>query len=619
MKLGKQLYLVLERLEDSRHKAKLVPDLRDALVDWKSSTRISPVFAIASSAAGDASRHSFPGDSFLFFVGPVHPEKVISACTVPPSAVWVGFGLLNVIVALGSRSEQRELVSFARARGLTFESWRLEDGVVRSAEPGGAGVVGDFGARLGRLASKSVAPEVREALYEYCPLMASTISRSQPLPAGLRDNLLKTHAYIEQAVREAGLSGEDASYGLLGQLLMINAGLSRFSSQTFAGTVPISETECHFWTHSLLGIGVPSIGLWRITDFLERKLGQARLPERFARLDHFAGRIPDLCRLDINDPFWTADHLGAIAVEDKSKTPLVPLLAYFSARDGFRSTVTTISAPLASVASCNSPRWSLLTLTHEVSHILVRGMLVSLYPDLDDPKDLERAKGLLDRRAGRNLLDEIARYLYITVVMIDKVHSEIKGPREFDAEKFAKLLIQWRREVEEICVHVFDFLYFYGNDVSKYVSGIWASWGTIPNVRTRIPDYVVRTISTVLAKNLRRRGGEEIARSLVTRALKNLQRTGMGGEYVSDALAYIAAHWKDEIKPHVLARKGLVKIAKTFFLAGGDLGAGRVGDQRRGKREGGLYSAGRTIGPTDDPESPEIPGALQHIAAPLNA
>jgi hypothetical protein len=571
MKLGKQLYLVHERAGQSQHRIRIVPELKDALVDWTSSTRVSPVFVVSVPSGTQNRDHEFRGANTLLFVGPVHPEEIITACASPPSRMWVGFGLLNVIVETNSKANSTALLKFARNRGLAIECWRLKGNIVQTVSGSDSAQVGDIGARLGRLSAKSAIPEVREALHEYCPLMASSIARSGPLPRGIHDNLVRTQEYIEGAVKQAAATEKLTPYRLLGQLLMVNAGLSRFSSQTFAGTVPISETECHFWTHSLLGIGVPSIGLWKITDFLEKTLGRAQLPERFATLGEITANIPDLCTLDVNDPFWTADHLGRAklgrAKNNGTDELFVPLLAYFSARDGFRSTSTTISAPLASVASCNSPRWSLLTLTHEVSHILVRAMLASLYPDFEDAQALESTLELLELQQGRTLLDEIRRYFFISILMIDKVHANGKGRRDLNAEELTKLLGHWHREIEETFVHVFDFLYFYGKDVSKYINGIWASWGTIPNITTRVPDYVIRTISAVLANHLRRPKGEEAARELVVHALTELQQSGAGGSYVDVALTYISEHWADEIKPRVNARRSLVKIAQTFFFS----------------------------------------------------
>lgn len=567
MKLGSPIHLVLERLEDSRHRIKMFRELKDVLLDWKSSTRISPIFPVSLSGRSPSKAHKFLGKSSILLVGPIHPQEVSTACSSPIDAMWVGFGLLNVIVATSSPRDIRAIQQLAQARGIAVEHWRLLDDVIHKVTACKTNGVGDLGARLGRLSSRSLIPEVREALSEFCPLMASTLARSQHLPPGIRAGLLSTLEYIEEAIKDAEAQKNTTPYRLLGQLLMVNAGLSRFSSQTFAGTVPVSETECHFWTHSFLGIGVASIGLWKLTEFLEKTLGSARLPERFAELRTVNQDVPDLCILDVNSSFWSTDHIGQVNLKSQKAQPLVPLIAYFSARDGFRSTLTTISAPLASVASCNSPRWSLLTITHEISHIVVRGMLASLYPDFEDPKQIDRCLTLLDKKKGANLLEEITRLLFVTITMIDLVHSDRKEAVDYEAESFIKLLEHWQREVEEVLVHVFDFVYFYGKDVTKYINGIWASWGTIPNIGTRIPDYVVRTITTVVGNHLRRPGGEDVARELVVRSLTELQRGTMGGAYIQIALDYISNHWSDEIRPRVLARKGLVKIAQTFFFS----------------------------------------------------
>ena len=52
-------------------------------------------------------------------------------------------------------------------------------------------------------------------------------------------------------------------------------------------------------------------------------------------------------------------------------------------------------------------------------------------------------------------------------------------------QELRRLLQRWRQDVDETMVHAFDFLYFYGKDVSRYIAGIWSSWGTIPNIGTR--------------------------------------------------------------------------------------------------------------------------------------
>lgn len=224
-----------------------------------------------------------------------------------------------------------------------------------------------------RLAKKTLPNELREAISEYCPLVLSTLNRAGQFPAPFVSDLELVHDHVERTV--ASLShaphGEPSAYQVLGQIITINAALARFSSQTFAGTSPIRQTECHFWSNSLLGIGVATLGLWKLNRFLEAKLGTKRLAARILSFQSVTENIPKLSKLPITDDIWTTDHLKSAPGADQTTDPpaLIPLLTYFSGREGFNSTETTISAPLASVSACNSLRWSLLTLTHEISHI----------------------------------------------------------------------------------------------------------------------------------------------------------------------------------------------------------------------------------------------------------
>jgi hypothetical protein len=375
------------------------------------------------------------------------------------------------------------------------------------------------------------------------------------------------HGHIERTLDEleSGITGV-TPYQVLGRVITINAALSHFSSQTFAGTSPICQTECHFWSNSLLGIGTATLGLWQLNKFLERTLGTARLA---ARVRAFRAITKDVLNLSspITDPVWSTDHLNSVSPSSGEDEPLIPLVTYFSGREGFNSTESTISVPLASITACNSHRWSLLTLTHEISHILVSVMAVQIYPRLKSDDDLRSTMQLLEHRNASNLLEKIRLLLLDTILGIENVHSGQEDGK-LDPERLPTLIEHWHREVEEILVHTFDFLWFYGRDSEKYIKGIWMSWATIPNIKNRIKDYVVRTICAVLSRTvLQGADAEEIAKDVVVRSLKSLQEEGLGGEHIDAALEYIDNHWRDEILRRVVTRKDLVKIAQAFFFS----------------------------------------------------
>jgi len=579
MKVTKPSFFVIERPDGAtRRCVRLVSSLPSVLKTWGPATRISPIYAVDGTRRNSPLDFLFPGQQTLLMVGPVHPDQFLMACG-NPKMMWLGLGLYNLLVIPVSGKQLLGMLAWAKEKSIATEVWTIKDGsIIRpSIAANATPKANDWRDEIASLADLSLPAEICDAIAEYCPLAGSTLSRSRQHLS--KFNISNDLRDVNDLVADLldGLSNKvnapdgpsTAAYQALGELLTLNAGLSRFASQTFAGISPVQETECHFWSHSALGIGVASLALLRLRRFLETTLGAARLPARIAGLALIRNDIPDLCRLKSTDRFWLADHLNTAHTVESTEEALVPVLTYYSSRDGYRSTSTTLSAPLAAVSACNSMQWSLLTTTHELSHIIVRSVLAEFFPDLDEPKQLQDALALFARKKPAvNLLEEIRRYLLLAVVGMDAIATARNGSLDVDEDKLLGLLDHWHHEVEEILVHTFDFMYFYGRDTDKYVNGIWASWGTIPNVANRVPDYVVRTICAVLSSHLLKgKEAEETAKDQVLRALTSLKDSKIGGPYIKRAIQYIQEHWVDEIQPQVFARKPLVRITVGFLFS----------------------------------------------------
>ncbi len=586
---GENAFLVLRRdSEGGLWIVSIVPDGQDAIAIWNASTRLSPIFGVSTTDYKSPTNFDFSPKSHLVFLGPVHPEDIPALVSIK-CHVWLTLGLFNVVLATATENEAHEVVKWARNKHLPFELWNVEDGqVTKMSTWSPPRLENDWRETLASIWQSAFRDELKEAVQEYCPLMASAISRSAGIPFGFSTELVKLNESVSEllaAFREDATN--DRPYWALGQFLVINAALSRFSSQTFAGTTPIESTECHFWLHSLLGIGVATIAFRNIRIFIQSTLGDARIADRFAALKD----RPNTVDLTLQFP-PDEDYLGN--VELKSSEEVVPLLAYFSARDGYRSTELTVSAPLAAVSACNSQRWSLLTLTHEFSHVVVRAIQADLYPSFDDLRQLDQCVELVAARApARTTFDEIRRLLLFSIVkMDDAAAGRIAGESvELNPESLKVLLQRWRQDVDEIMVHVFDFMYFYGQDVERYVAGIWASWGTIPNISTRVLDYVVRSICAVLTKHLRRGFmAEETARDQVRQALKRLQLRDGASQYVEQALDYMTNQWESLVRPRVLARRQIVKIVNAYLfsesIATQVRGEAEISSSGEGKKEG---------------------------------
>ena len=561
-------FLILSR--DDLHsslRVEVTESISETLRKWSSSTRISPVFCLSGDSFVSPKGESFSGTHWVFFICKLHPESELLSI-VENTSVWLTLGLFNAVLSTSSDDERRRIVAWLTNSGTVYETWTVTYGEVVDV---------DFSAQTNRndspfvslseLKNDKLPSIVKVALDEYCPLAASTLARAYATIPEICDDLIKNNNEVKR-ILETLKDGSLHETAILGSLLYLNAALSRFSSQTFTGTSPISEKECHFASHSLLGVGIASLGLSKFCRFIEATLGEERIPDRFAMFEGITDGIPDLMRLDPRDPFWTKDHLGVMTLSLEQPDEVVPILAYFSARDGFKSRVTNISAPLACVSCCNVPQWSLLTLTHEISHIIIKDVLGILYPDYDSDADVEHALGLLEaKQPAGNLLDEIRRYLLAIVITMDYTESG-NNKVDFDVELLKDVLLRWHPYIEETIAHAFDLLYFYGRNIQRYVEGIWLSWGAIPNVRDRIRDYVTRTITVATVPDMQKEeAGLDIAKEKVYNCLQELKNKVKTSNYISDAIQYLDRHWEDEIKGRVLVRRMLVKIVMTFLFS----------------------------------------------------
>jgi len=377
-------------------------------------------------------------------------------------------------------------------------------------------------------------------------------------------------------VTEKGENGKEI-YDLFGLISVLNAGLSKFSSQTFSGISPIMQTECHVWSHSLVGIGIANLAVFHFRQFLQSTIGNTRIPQLFELFKEIID-FPDLCSLGIHDPFWYEDHLRKLEEDSKlsdkiaeiKTIPLVPLVTFFSRVDGFKSHHNTLSLPLESIYACNTPEWSLLTTTHEITHTFVNAILAILYPDLDNEADVSHCWELTSPVYPKNFLDMIRKYFFLGVIDLE-ICAQDKVGQDFviaSASSFKELLEKWKREVEEIMVDTFDFLYFYNEVESDYITQIWTSWSVIPHIKNRVPEYVKRTLCALMTKNLNRGAiSEKITRDKFVEILTEINKKNPEEQYIQNALTYIKENWDTKILPNLLASKTFVKIVHSFLYS----------------------------------------------------
>ncbi len=593
MRLGQQSFLAFHTDVKSLHRRiEIVSDLPNAVRAWTPGTRVSPVWGVEEFGTQKAAKNEFLGNNTLLFIGPVAPARLRTDVSAANKAqaldAWVTLGCFNLLVRIDDSPKGtaalEELQTWAKREKIPFERWKVSNGRVNanvhtSIPNNGAEAALSELSEISEIADTYSINALRMTLQEYCALMASTLSRSSIIAPGLFSELMQVSDRIKQIVAKHQ-SNSISALEMHSTLLSMNAALARFSSQALSGTPPIISTECHFWTHSLLGTGSANIALAKLAGQIHRVLGEARIPERIAALEAKKDNVPTLDDLTSSADLFATDYLKS-SPPAPPPTPVAPLVTYFSGRDGFSSHLLTLSAPLTSIAECNSYRSNLMTVTHELSHIFVQGVLAQLYPDSNDRAGIEHLwKMTKPHYQASNWLDAVRQLLVEALVSMEQVRlgaaSEMPPERIIPTtNELADLLRRSRREAQEIMVHTFDFRYFYSGEPAAYIESIWHSWCAIAGIGDRVPEYVLRTLCAISSKQLREifPRNANAARKQLEASLKNLISGGnLMSDYAERALEHLDQNWdrrdgKNSILDGYRARIYLVRLVTAFLFS----------------------------------------------------
>ena len=614
-------FLVLHSgLGGSGRRLEIVSAFAEALGRWTPGTRLSPIWPVSGHRL--ALSDDFAQRQTLVFLGPVQPAQIpdhfVALRTPGAAELWLTAGCFNVIVRCPSQADGAapladEITAWAKAKAIPHETWTVDAGHVVAADwwthdPSRAQ------SHLSALAATPLDAQeslLQPALQEFLAVQASTLTRS----AAMAPDLFADFVVIGETVTkflEAHSAGALQTLDLNASLLSLNAAISRASSQAFSGMPPIESTECHFWIHSLLGTGAANIALARLSRWIQGILGEERIPERLRALDQVRTQVPDPDALEADPALFDDDFLHAGGLAGAGSEPVLPLITYFSGRDGFSSHLQTLSAPVSTLSECNSFRSSLLTVTHEISHILIDGVLGVIYPDhtLDGVTEELTRMTVRDYRPA-TLLQAARKLMFEALISLEQnACGEEMGVDDIIAG-IADILKHGQAETREILVHAFDFMYFYASDPEFYIESIWHSWSAIPGIADRIPGYVLRSLCAISA-NLLKDGAETRLPAAIRDLRKSFARLKgddtLLSDYVDRAVAYLDEAEADSDKMRRLrqeyaARLKLVRLVRLFLYS--DTLAAKLYDdpytRARDGRSGGKKSLQYDSAPVGNP------------------
>lgn len=407
--------------------------------------------------------------------------------------------------------------------------------------------------------SKQLSP----AVDEYQTLLAVTQSRGAAYFPDAGSEIAEFHRALAEQLKRLPVH----EIRKLQWLINVNAALSRYSSQTFSGTAPILGMECHFWTHSLLGIGIATKALVNIRRFVESAAKDAALTGRLLTWGDHAATSRKLGAISSIDAYWKMASLPIHLSEDKKNDrPAVPLIVYYSGRDGFKSTTFTLSAPLEILHSANTFAWSLQTITHELSHVFVERIITQIIgADIESEVWAKKIVAIENRtKNAQNMLERVQELLIEACGRLEHERLNMKVAQSLDLspEDLPQIISLHFQEVSEVLSHIFDYIHFYNQNKNSYVQSIWCSWDVIPNIKNRVQGYITRSLCSLMFTNFTEVGGFDVSVKELIDSLTSLGDIYPQSQYIKYAILELKGR-TDVYKNRVQNRIFLIKLAKV--------------------------------------------------------
>lgn len=358
----------------------------------------------------------------------------------------------------------------------------------------------------------------------------------------------------------------------LSRLLEVNAGLSMVVSQTLGGIPPMMNSEYPVAEYSLLGIGAASRALWSFYNHLRGNFASANHVQRVAtNYKSIAAFDPCLNWNDLDYSRWEQSPAKLGDLPMATLEPASPHLLHFSSRFGFHETEYTLGASWQSLHASSSQEWHLLTVTHEFLHSQVRQLTAAIYPA---DTDWDRVSAVFAGAAPSNALESMQVALAQAMLRYSSAQENARNITEegdrYDgpgynerpsADELVVTLDVELRNLQEVVVHVLDFLYTFGADARRYLAAIWQSWSTVPSVTERIHDYLLRSLCALAADSIApNRDSGPVFEDVHRKAVEHL--AGIAAVFespvIDEALAYL--------KSGVGVRRLGVEFSQAYYI-----------------------------------------------------
>lgn len=396
--------------------------------------------------------------------------------------------------------------------------------------------------------------------------------------ANTRSNIINSAAIysntsisqIIEIVKSFGeLDFKEKSYNYITAL---NSSFRSLYIQTLSNSNPNLPSLFYHGLHSVFGLGLIICGLNNLRNYIDRRIYKINFIKSVENM--LQNTKADLFFLEMpaDSKFWNSDLIKNhyVPIEDGNEA-IIFSFAHIRSRENFKNLYDIISVPQECIYQSNTQFYNLYTITHELSHTIIQGILSLVYPSQVDNTDLSITKDLCNAKSyiPMNSLLNLRKTLIDIMQELNHLDGRIltikkKGITEVE---ICQLLDAYTKELEELLVHLFDFNYFYNQDIDYYMTSIWLSWSTIPTINLRIEEYVYRSIFTIYSKHLTRGSiSLEMAINDVLRNLESIQKHCP--ETVKKAIEFIQSNFITSTNSNrIKLYKRIVKIFIGLFYS----------------------------------------------------
>ena len=499
----------------------------DTYRDAGTTERWSPVFLVGDRKYASPFETTINGTMWLLYdTKPVELAALIDS-KIPaksPCALFLTYGMASVVLILPDKDPaiNPEQVFPDRHFLRAIEQWQVEEGRICKSTVLRDVVEDDTQSiQLPSGSTDSLPETVAHQIQDNNLAMrqvASLCAMYRPSYVGGFEGIRKRLVRLLDELKDP--DGTGPLMGRAYSLMHLNSMLSYFVSQGLSGHPPLLEYEGLFPSYALFGVATAYQALWNLTHFIEEGFGH------FDILQEMENRYFDTSSENYQKGVFkpVLDGMKPTAMEaTPDEHAALGHVNLFSGRLGFHS--WAIAAPVHALYASANPDWNLMTLSHEILHVHVGGLLefvLSRNPGKErkiSQDDLYmRMCSLAKQHASGERLSiidrirqKIARYVLQSAGCRandsvptselphsnDLIMAEVSQPSQL-REMF---LNYWRRLTEYI-VHVLDFYYFYNGDVEQSLELIWRSWDRIPSVYQDIGHYVMRSLLSISTREM---------------------------------------------------------------------------------------------------------------------